>query len=120
MVVTFFDQSGRFLQTLQGDLGAVIDPTIDHLRAPWVEGEFDETFMLKDSRAQKRPDNPCVLFGRKLTDLPESGILYINGKPYEFTGPTVELEFDQPGSYVIRIESWPYLDKEFTIENPAQ
>lgn len=120
MDVTFFNNVGRFVQTLQGDLEAVIDPTIKHLGLPWVDGVFDDSFMLVDGRVKKRPDNPCILVGQQLTNLPETGYLCINGRWYEFTGPVVDLEFDQPGGYVVRVESWPYLDKEFTVENPTQ
>jgi hypothetical protein len=47
-------------------------------------------------------------------------LIYINGDRYIVDEPVVELEFDQPGTYKIRIESWPYLDKEFTYENTSQ
>ena len=67
-----------------------------------------------------RPDCPATLEGSQLTGLPVPSVITINGVAYPCGDETAELEFDQPGSYQVVVSAWPYLDKEFTIENPPQ
>lgn len=63
-----------------------------------------------------RPEQLTVLSGFTLRNLPEPCQVIINGIPYEVNTKTLELEFDEPGTYSIKIVAFPYLDKEFTIE----
>ena len=73
----------------------------------------------RDGQVVPRLENPAILQGRVLNDLPVPCEILINNRRYEATTETVELEFDQPESYRVSVQAWPYLDKEFTIENPA-
>ena len=66
-----------------------------------------------------RPVCPARLDDLVLSRLPSPCLITINERDYPCETSTVELEFDQPGKYHIVVQAWPYLDKEFTIENPA-
>lgn len=86
----------------------------------WVEGEgsLTEDYVL-GGEITPRPQMQASLSQHVITGLPTPCQLHIGNQSYECSDDTVELFFDQPGTYQIRIEAWPYLDKEFVIENPA-
>ena len=115
--ISFFDSTGRITSTLKADAGT-IQANKDHFAGQWVAGEFYDTdHYVYSGAVMPRPYNPASLTGKVLTDLPVPSTIYVNGQPYDCLEPTVELEFDQPGTYRVRVECWPYLDKEFTVEN---
>jgi len=121
MKVSFYNDTGKFVQTLEGDPDLVITPTAQVIGLPYVEGEYGADHWFHDDTAQPRPPCPAVLDGTVLHDVPSSSVININDATYDCEeGGTVKLEFDQPGAYLIRITAWPYLDGEFTYENPAQ
>lgn len=67
---------------------------------------------------RKRPSMPVSLEGNMLINVRPNSQIVINEKAYECEeGGSVELEFDQPGIYSVRVSRWPYLDREFRIEN---
>jgi len=119
--VSFYDSTGRFVQTLEGDENLVITPTAQTLNLPYVEGEYSTEHWFSDGVPQPRPPCPATLDGATLHNVPANSVISINDTDYDCeAGGTVELEFDQPGTYTILITSWPYLDGEFTYENSAQ
>lgn len=77
---------------------------------------YGPTEYIHNGRLATRPEMPTDLNGLTLTDVPVPCLVYINREAYMTEDSTVELEFDQPGTYNIRLECWPYLDKEFTVE----
>ena len=66
-----------------------------------------------------KPKQQTELTGTTLSNLPVPCTILINGTPYECDSDIVELEFDQPTTYTIRVESWPYQDWSTTYENHA-
>ncbi|OWT55281.1 hypothetical protein [Candidimonas nitroreducens] len=66
-----------------------------------------------------RPTQATKLTGKTLTKLPVPCAIIIDGTTYDCADDHADLEFDAPGSYRVRVVAHPYLDKEFTIENPA-
>lgn len=86
----------------------------------WVDGRFEGgTHYVRDGAAILRPANPAVLTGLQLSGLPVPCTIRINGTAYPCSEAVADLQFDQPGTYAVRVEAWPYLDKEFNVENPA-
>lgn len=63
-----------------------------------------------------RPTQQTTLDGLTLNNLPQPCQLLIDGTAYDLDTPTIELEFDEPGTYKVQILAFPYLDMEFTIE----
>lgn len=70
---------------------------------------------VRDGAAVPRPAGPAVLDGLLLTQVPVPAILQINQATYPLTEATVELAFTLPGSYVLTLRAFPYLDQTFTV-----
>jgi len=120
MKVSFYTDTGQFVQTLEGDADLVIAPTAQAIGLPYVEGEYGANDWFHDGMAQARPICPASFEDAVLHNVPAGSTIMINQSAYDCEdGGTVELEFDQPGTYAILIMCWPYLDGEFTYENPA-
>lgn len=114
------DQNGRITETFFAS-----DERRDGLIAAGrnlVAGEADpDMHYIVDGQITARPECCAVLDGSVLRNLPVPCVIIINGREYECTATIAELEFDQPGVYEIRVvPPWPYLDREFSYENPAQ
>lgn len=117
MKAAVFDQEGRFLQTINGPLELVILPTVRARGARWAAGDYDNTYYLSAAGPVPRPDMDIHIEGLTLSSVPPSCLVHINQQAYFCEdGGTIELEFDQPGTYTVRLECWPYLDKEFQVE----
>jgi len=118
MKVSFYNAAGMFMQTLEGDEKLVITPTANSIGLPYVEGEYGTDHWFTAGSVQPRPPCPATLDASGvLHDVPANSIIVINGMSYPCAaGGTVELEFDQPGTYHIQVRSWPALEGEFTHE----
>jgi len=66
-----------------------------------------------------RPQNPAVLSGCRLTQLPAPCTIIVNDTVYACDDSEADMEFDQPGTYRVRVIAWPCLDAEFNVENPT-
>ncbi len=75
------------------------------------------THYVTDKAITPRPTQLTVLEGAILKNLPVPSEIYINNEVYQCDDEQVELEFDQPGTYQIKVVAFPYLDSEFTYEN---
>lgn len=118
--ISFFDESGRITSNLTTD-PAVIQANKDHFPGRWVEGDwYGKDVYVANGAVHPRPANPAQLEGLTLTHLPTPGTIHIGDAQYPYDEPTVELEFEHPGTYKVRVESWPHLDKEFEVENPPR
>lgn len=115
MVITFYDITGKITGQLESD-----DPVQIEVNkvGNWVLGQVDsETQYIKGGQITNRPIQQTKLNGLTLTDLPVPCTILINGTPYECNSDTAELEFDQPTTYTIRVEAWPYQEWSTTYEN---
>ena len=119
MAITFYNERGEFTAVLTGDT-PVIELTKELAEDPWIEGEwFGKPFYALDGEAVPRPENPTVLDGHTLLDVPVPAKVHVNKNVNDTNESTVELTFTQPGTYAVKVEAWPHLDKEFQVENPA-
>lgn len=119
MSISFYNQRGEITGNLNGD-ASVIELTKEMTEDLWVEGDwYGNPVYVLDGQVVARPENPTTVSGNTLENVPVPTTVIINGTSYETDESIVELGFSQPGTYVIKVVSWPYLDKEFTIENPA-
>ena len=83
-----------------------------------VECTYETHYVdVKNKKLKQRPQQPTQLNNLTLTQVPYPCTIYINETPYECDSDTIELEFDQPTTYTIRVEAWPYQDWETTYEN---
>lgn len=117
--VSLYDSTGRIHTILSGD-DAGIQTTLDNITDSWVEGAWDaHTKYVNNGEVLDRPANPTTVSGLTLSNVPVPSELKIGDQYYSVTEPTVDLEFNLPGTYVVKVLSWPHLDKEFTVENPT-
>lgn len=106
-----YDDTGRIL--FKGDVpGSMLHLQPGNIYAGEVDIASD---YIVDRQPMRRPSFPAKLTGTTLSDLPEPCTLTINGQPFEVTSETVELAFPHPGSYLIRVVKWPYLDGVFEV-----
>jgi len=87
---------------------------------PYVEGNwFDKPVYVLNQQVTDRPINPMVVSNHYLSDMVHPCTIAINGTEYHCDSSTADLELFHPGVYKVKVTAWPYLDREFTIENPA-
>lgn len=119
MITVYEAETGRIKYFADGDPPAM-QATKDSLTDPWVDGEFHwDTHYVSDGVATLRPDCPATVSGLILLNVPVPAEIHIGRNVYQADDSTVELEFNLPGTYKVKVVSFPYLDKEFTIENPT-
>ena len=117
--ISLYDDRGEIHTTIRGDAVA-IQTTIDNTTDQWVDGDwFGLPKYVSNGEVLDRPVNPATASGMTLLNVPVPATLLIGREIYDVTESTVELEFNLPGTYTVKVIAWPYLDKEFTIENPA-
>ncbi|TAJ54068.1 hypothetical protein [Brevundimonas sp. BAL3] len=65
-----------------------------------------------------RPDMPVTLDGLTLSDVPVGAAISVDGGAmvFEATAGTVEIEAEDAGSYVVRLQMWPYRDFVAVVE----
>lgn len=135
MTISFYDEKGQITSELSGN--AVEYEKDDIERTPfaittqglppfptakrvWVEGSwlYKPVYVL-NGEVTDRPINPMVVSNNILSDMVHPCTIAINGTEYPCDEETAELDLFHPGIYKIKVTVWPYLDREFTIENPA-
>ena len=115
---TLFNLDGSIDGVISGTYEYMIKPTLAAWEGYSYEGSYDDSYYFHDGKPTKRPINPTTLNDSKLNNVPPTSIIRIDDESYECDkGGTVDLDFPMPGAYKITVESWPYLDKEFTYEN---
>jgi len=76
-----------------------------------VDGIWDHrTHYVQNDQAIPRPDQATTLNGLTLENLPIPAKVIIDGAEYDTDAAEVELDFPLPGTYSLRVESFPYLD----------
>lgn len=117
--VSFYDETGRVITTVTGS-DSSIEATIAITNMPYVEGDwFGKPVYVLNGLVTDRPENPAALSGLTLLNVPVPSIIQIGNQAYDATESTVDFEFNLPGTYIVKVIAWPYLDKEFTVENSA-
>lgn len=119
MIVSLFDSNGRLVQTLDGDPDLVILPTLEVTGYRFAEGGYTNEHHMPDGEIVPtlRPPCPATASDRTLLNLPTPCRVQVEDTVYDCDETTVELEFDQPGSYKVTVFAWPYLNGEYTLEN---
>lgn len=118
--VSFF-KDGRFSKLLSGPMKNVIEPNLAIWDGEYFYGEFDDTYWFYGGIPRKRERCPIVIDGLWLRGVRPNSTIYIEEQAYECAdGGEVELSFQYPGTYTVRVERWPYLDGVYEIENTSQ
>lgn len=117
--ISIYNERGEITTVISGD-NAAIQNTIDNITDGWVEGSLDGRIKyVSDGVVLDRPDNTAALSGLTLLNVPVPSTIRIGNQFYECDDGTAELAFNLPGTYTVKVISWPHLDKEFTVENPT-
>ncbi|MCC9163133.1 hypothetical protein LNA76_07295 [Alcaligenes sp. MMA] len=115
--ITFYKENGRITGSLSGPPG-VINANKELSSESWIEGKYSaETYYVFEGAVREREDMEVIFEGGVLKNLPIPCEISINNKIYRIDDGVAELVFDQPGIYSLKISAWPFLDKEFEIEN---
>ena len=82
------------------------------------EGKADmDLHYLVDGVLTARPEVECTMEGGRITGLVPPCIISIDGTDYACGESVAEIEFPTPGRYTVRIiPPWPYLIKEFAVD----
>lgn len=111
--ISVYNDAGRI--TLTADLSEDTYEAYISLGYQMVDVIGDpHTQMVVDGALQNRPANPVTLSGTTLSNVPIPATVIINGTPYPTNEATVELGLTM-GNYTVRVEAFPYLDKQFTV-----
>ena len=73
-----------------------------------------EVYVVGGELVDKPAMSPTVL-GVTISDLPSPCSLTTYGNTYEVLDGTVELLYDMVGDYLVKVEAFPYLDWEVTV-----
>ena len=114
-MITFFDNEGMILHTLQGSRIAI--ELNKSMNPNWVDGQWDtDKHYVLNGEPINRPVNPTQMDELTLINLPVPCKILINDNQYDITDSTVELELPMSAKYKIVVKCFPYLDAEFEIE----
>lgn len=111
--ICIYDDAGRI--TLVADLSADTYQLYKDLDYQMLDTAGDmDTQMVVNGGVQDRPANPTTLNGAVLSNVPVPAVVVINGASYSTNEATVELGLTM-GTYAVKVEAFPYLDKQFTV-----
>lgn len=117
-----YDSDGRIVGVLScpvgmGEANIRLNTRLPAIRVPCLVSP--EEHFVSGGELQLRPAGLATLDGRVLSGVRAGAVVVIEGKEYVADGTDIELHFSAPGSYRVAVSSWPYLDQEFVVENPA-
>lgn len=75
----------------------------------------DLTYYYDGTDFVPRPDNPAVLSGMEIINVPVGSVVEIEGQRYPVDDGTAELSFSMPGTYIVLLYSFPYKDTSFEV-----
>lgn len=86
----------------------------------YLEGSVDSDTVYVDLNQLKvvpRPVLNAAMHGKFLQRVPAGATVIIEGERYTADGNPIELEFAYPGTYLVEVHCWPYLNWSTTVEN---
>ena len=115
---SFYDSTGQITGVMRGPRASV-EATSEVAGVPFVEGASDsERYYVREGAIVERPASPAILSQHTLSALPVPCTIHVGKSAYACTDTVAELSFEHVGTFHVTVEAWPYLNKEFTVENP--
>jgi hypothetical protein len=82
-------------------------------------GSIEGHYVTADDQVVARQSNPSSLDGMKISNVPNPSTVTIGTElPVDIQDGEIDLEFAYPGTYLVVIESWPYLAAKFEVTQP--
>lgn len=75
----------------------------------------DTTHYHNGTTVVTRPTNPASLSGMTISNVPSGSTIEIEGVRYPVEGSTVNLSFTYPGTYEVKLLSFPAVDTLFEV-----
>lgn len=98
-------------------LPAIMRPTLE-LKRGILESDADVfNDFVQGKQVQPRPRFDLQVAGNVLSGVPAGATVEIEGATYIADGSNIELVFNFPGTYLVRVSLWPFHDEEVSIEN---
>lgn len=130
-MIYIFDNTGRCLRSASDvkKRGVAGDPAIaSHMNDLREQGamyyvisdhEFDITSIYyEEGMIKQKAPLPAKLTGLVLSNLPVPCTVEIEGNRYTVDETELELDFQFPGNYAVRVSRFPYLDRIFKVIKP--
>jgi hypothetical protein len=128
--ISIYDATGKIEQVIScpesmvsiqqyPDGGGYVDGSWDG-RTHYVLTSFDNTVIQRPSMPQVSIDKTSILSDGSdlatINGLPEPCTVLFQEEEYDVTDGVFSFTVDAPGTYIIKVKAWPYLDSEFTVE----
>lgn len=115
----YIPATGKILGQLTADPQS-IEITKEAPFHAWVDGLWDaDSHYVLAGEVIPRPEMNLIIHGMHVANLPVPCIININGVVYPCNDGAADLDLYYPGTYQVKVIAWPYINKEFEIENPA-
>lgn len=85
---------------------------------PYLQADVSVNTSLKyvqQGQIVNRPANPSAINGTTLSNVPVPAVVWINSSFYPTNDSTVELEIANPGTYLVSVVVFPYVDASFEV-----
>jgi len=121
MIITAYTLStGRIINTFTSAM--FVEPTFSDSNSADIgfitNFSGDSTIeRIVNGKVVVRPEMPVVVEGCNLTEIPVGSTISISDEAgISIVDSELKLSFEYPGTYTVKLECWPYLDKGITIE----
>lgn len=123
MKFTIYDDKGKILVS-----GECLEDSFDYQLPLYPEGvgiinasSSPENDYVLDGEVTPRPKMPLEIDGLTILGVPPNSEITIEDESYPCPdGGDVTLNFQHPGTYIVKVSCFPYLDKEFEIDYQPQ
>ena len=117
--ISMFDEKGKYVASIWGHPVYVLSPSAEAWPHHVTDGLFDDSWWFY-GQTRKRALCPVMVDGLTLRGVRPGSTIIIEDQQYEcIEGGDVDLSFQFPGTYEVRVARWPYLEGRYTIENPS-
>jgi hypothetical protein len=126
MIYTIYGPTGEFIAKASCSEAWEAAMNAEILQgAGYLVGDYDGDSLWYDISAgvvKQRQHLNVHLDGNRMTGVPAGAALFVRGEKHRADGTDIELTFDQPGQYEIKVVCPPFLPFQATInyEDPHQ
>jgi hypothetical protein len=117
---TVYDRDGRLLARKTTNVYPIDDVMAEpyglYVDGLWETADYYVDVTMPTRALKLRPPNPTLITGTTIYNIPLPAQMRINNSGLiPITDSTVELNFPLPGTYHIKVLTFPQVDAEFTV-----